>query len=87
MTLRCCASRRRHPGEHDAIIDRETWDRVHAILQESPRKRAMRTRAETPAPLKGLLFGPYGASFSPTHARKGDKLYRQQLETRATAKG
>ena len=25
-----------YPGEHDAIIDRETWDRVHAILQESP---------------------------------------------------
>jgi len=29
-------------GEHDAIIDRETWGRVHAILQESPRKRAAR---------------------------------------------
>ena len=65
-----------YPGEHDAIIDRETWDRVHAILQESPRKRAMRTRAETPAPLKGLLFGPDGAAFSPTHTRKGDRLYR-----------
>jgi hypothetical protein len=29
-----------YPGEHDAIIDRETWDKVHAILQESPRKPA-----------------------------------------------
>ena len=65
-----------YPGEHDAIVDRETWERVHAILQESPRKRAMRTRAETPAPLKGLLFGPDGAAFSPTHTRKGDRLYR-----------
>ena len=33
-------------GEHKAIIDRETWDRVHAILTESPRKRA--ARALTP---------------------------------------
>ncbi len=65
-----------YPGEHDAIIDRETWDRVHAILQESPRKRAARTRADTPALLKGLLFGPDGAAFSPTHTRKGGKLYR-----------
>jgi hypothetical protein len=65
-----------YPGEHDAIIDRATWDRVHAILQESPRKRVMRTRAETPALLKGLLFGPDGAAFSPTHTRKGDRLYR-----------
>ncbi|EAQ26830.1 recombinase family protein [Roseovarius sp. 217] len=65
-----------YPGEHDAIIDRETWDRVHVILQESPRKRAARTRADTPALLKGLLFGPDGAAFSPTHTRKGGKLYR-----------
>ncbi len=32
-----------YPGEHAAIIDRETWDRVHAILRTSPRKRAART--------------------------------------------
>jgi DNA invertase Pin-like site-specific DNA recombinase len=65
-----------YPGEHAAIIDRETWDKVHAILQESPRKRAARTRADTPALLKGLLFGPDGAAFSPTHTRKGGRLYR-----------
>ena len=65
-----------YPGEHDAIIERETWDRVHAILTESPRKRAARTRADTPALLKGLLFGPDGAAFSPTHTRKGGRLYR-----------
>ena len=65
-----------YPGEHDAIVDRETWDRVHTILQESPRKRAARTRADTPALLKGLLFGPDGAAFSPTHTRKGGRLYR-----------
>ena len=65
-----------YPGEHEAIIERETWDKVHAILQESPRKRAARTRADTPALLKGLLFGPDGAAFSPTHTRKGGKLYR-----------
>ncbi|MBM9595995.1 recombinase family protein [Roseitranquillus sediminis] len=68
-----------YPGEHDAIIDREKWDRVHAILQESPRKRAARTRAEAPALLKGLLFGPDGAAFSPTHTRKGDRLYRYYI--------
>jgi hypothetical protein len=65
-----------YPGEHDAVIDREAWDRVQAILLESPRKRAAQTRADTPALLKGLLFGPDGAVFSPTHTRKGDRLYR-----------
>nr|WP_213395107.1 recombinase family protein [Yoonia sp.] len=65
-----------YPGEHDAIIDRAVWDKVHSILTESPRKRAARTRADTPALLKGLLYGPDGAAFSPTHTRKGGKLYR-----------
>jgi site-specific DNA recombinase len=65
-----------YPGEHAAIVDRATWDKVHAILQVSPRKRAARTRADTPALLKGLLYGPDGAAFSPTHTRKGGRLYR-----------
>ncbi|WP_374433349.1 recombinase family protein [Tabrizicola sp.] len=65
-----------YPGEHDAIIDRALWDKVHLILKESPRARGTRTRAQTPALLKGLVFGPDGAAFSPTHTRKGGRLYR-----------
>jgi site-specific DNA recombinase len=65
-----------YPGEHAAIIEREVWDKVHAILTESPRKRAARTRADAPALLRGLLYGPDGAAFSPTHTRKGGRLYR-----------
>ena len=38
-----------YPGEHQAIIDRTLWDRVHTILRESPRKRGAHTRAQTPA--------------------------------------
>ena len=64
-----------YPGEHDAIIERDVWDKVHAILTESPRKRAARTRADTPALLRGLLYGPDDAAFSPTHTRKGGRLY------------
>lgn len=65
-----------YPGEHEAIIDRATWDKVRTILTESPRKRAARTRADTPALLKGLLYGPAGAAFSPSHTRKKGRLYR-----------
>jgi DNA invertase Pin-like site-specific DNA recombinase len=65
-----------YAGEHQRLIDQRTWDHVHSILQESPRLRANNTRSETPALLKGLLYGPDGAAFSPTHTRKGDRLYR-----------
>jgi DNA invertase Pin-like site-specific DNA recombinase len=65
-----------YAGEHERLIDQRTWDHVQSILKESPRLRASNTRAETPALLKGLLHGPDGAAFSPTHTRKGDRLYR-----------
>ena len=65
-----------YPGEHDAIIDADLWDRAHAILQESPRKRASNTRAQTPALLKGLIFSETGAAMTPTTTKKGSKLYR-----------
>jgi DNA invertase Pin-like site-specific DNA recombinase len=68
-----------YPGEHEAIIDRADWDLVHAILQTSPRVRAAQTRSRTPALLKGLLFGPNGQAFSPTHTRKNGKLYRYYI--------
>ena len=29
-----------YPGEHEAIISLDLWDRVHGILRESPRVRA-----------------------------------------------
>jgi hypothetical protein len=65
-----------HPGEHEAILSQALWDRAHAAMAESPRKRAAKARAQTPALLKGLLFGPTGAAMSPTHTRKGGRLYR-----------
>ena len=43
-----------YPGEHEAIVDRALWDKVHSILQESPRQRAANTRSQTPALLKGF---------------------------------
>ena len=70
-----------YPGEHAAIIERSLWDRVHDIIGESPRKRAMRTRAQTPTLLKGLIFGPTGAAMTPAHTRKGGKLYRYYVST------
>ncbi|NPD21214.1 recombinase family protein [Alterinioella nitratireducens] len=65
-----------YPGEHDAIIDDNLWDRAHAILRESPRKRANNSRSRTPALLKGLIFSDTGAAMTPTSTKKGAKLYR-----------
>lgn len=65
-----------YPGEHDAIIDDDLWERAHAILQESPRKRANNSRSRTPALLKGLIISDTGAAMTHTSTKKGAKLYR-----------
>ncbi len=76
-----------YPGEHQAIIDRKLWDQVHAILKQSPRRRAACARAQTPALLKGLLFGPDGAAMSPTHTRKAGRLYRYYISQSVMKQG
>ena len=68
-----------HPGEHEAIVDRALWDKVHAILARNGRQRAANTRAQVPALLKGLLFGPTGHAMSPTHTRRRGRLYRYYI--------
>jgi hypothetical protein len=63
-------------GEHAAIIDRDLWNKVHSILQQSPRQRASNTRTQSPALLKGIIFTETGAAMTPTATKKGSRLYR-----------
>lgn len=76
-----------YPGEHDPIIDKKLWDEAHAILKDSPRTRAGQSRAQTPALLRGKLFGPDGAAMSPTHTRKAGRLYRYYVSQTAMKHG
>jgi site-specific DNA recombinase len=64
-----------YPGEHSAIIDRDLGQGARhpdgkpaQACRPNPRRHA---RAAA-----GLLYGPDGAAFSPTHTRKGGRLYR-----------
>jgi DNA invertase Pin-like site-specific DNA recombinase len=75
-----------YPGEHAAIIERRTWDQVHVLLRESPHSRGNATRNQTPALLKGLLFGVDGLAMSPTHTRRRGRLYRYYV-SQAVLKG
>jgi len=65
-----------YPGEHEAIVSQSLWDKVHATMAEGARAKAGRTRAQTPALLKGIIFDAEGRAMSPSHTRKGQRLYR-----------
>ena len=72
-----------YPGEHAPIIEMVTFERVQAILATNRRQRAASTRRETPALLKGLIFAESGRPMTPTHTRKGLRLYRYYVSTDA----
>lgn len=44
-------------------------------------------RRQTPAPLKGLLYGPDGKAMTPTHTKRGDKRYRYYVTHTANKRG
>ena len=76
-----------YPGEHQAIIDLDLWSKVHAIMGESPRTRANKTRLAGPSLLRGLIFSPNGDAMSPSHTRKGDRLYRYYVTQSVLKRG
>ena len=77
-----------YPGEYDAIIEHKTWDRVRSVLAVNGGKCASRTRASTPAPLKGLMqCGCCSNAMTPSHTRRRGRLYRYYLCTSAIKNG
>jgi site-specific DNA recombinase len=77
-----------YPGEHEAIISREVWDKVHSILDRNHRGRAALTRAKTPAMLKGLIrCGHCDTTMAVTFTRKKGRMYRYYLCLHASKNG
>ena len=71
-----------HAGQHEPIISRQLWDRVHAILAEdsSERMGKTQTRNKTDALLRGLLYGPNGEKYHITFSKKpSGKKYRYYI--------
>jgi hypothetical protein len=70
------ATRAVYPGEHEAIVDRDLWDRVQAALAENRVERAVRSDAASPSLLAGLVRDEDGIPLTPTHANKKGRRYR-----------
>jgi site-specific DNA recombinase len=65
----------RYPGQHEAILDRETWDSVQNQLRD--RAPEQRGRATGPrSPLIGKMFDEAGHRLTPSHATKAGRRYR-----------
>lgn len=70
---------RTYPGLHEAIIDRDTWERVQARLADQTQGEQRGARADTPSPLAGKVVDANGAGLIASHATKGMRRYRYYI--------
>jgi hypothetical protein len=56
-------------------------------MAEPAHRRGAATRAQVPALLKGLIFGPNGRAMSPSHTRRRGRIYRYYVAREAIADG
>lgn len=64
-----------HDGEHEAIIDDDTFAAVQDTLRRNNREKVVGTRIARPSLLTGMLTDPDGSPMSPGRGKKGAKTY------------
>jgi site-specific DNA recombinase len=76
----------RHPGQHEAILERKLWEKVQQRLQNrSPRTLEPRTKV-SPSPLAGKVFDETGEPLYVQAAVKDRRRYRYYV-SRALVRG
>ena len=76
-----------YDGEHDAIVDQKTWDRVQELAKNGSRG-FRRPSNRTTSLLAGILrCSPCDAAMTPTYSQKGHVRYRYYLCTKAHLRG
>ena len=65
-----------YPGNHPAIVEQETWDKVQAQLNDNTQGTQLGPTAKDPSLLAGKVVDQYGEPLVSTHANKGKVRYR-----------
>ena len=77
----------RHPGQHQAIVDRTVWERTQQQLQEHRVRAKSHDSSVEKSPLTGRLVDENGDGLTPSHARKGERKYRYYVSRNFPAQG
>ena len=77
-----------YPGEHEAIVSRDIWEKAQALLRENDRTHGNRSRRRHDALLRGILrCGHCGCGMTHSYARKRGKQYRYYVCVNAMKNG
>ena len=67
------------PGQHEAIIDQENWDKVQGTMSGNRRERTSPINVKAPFLLTGLVFDEAGEPLYQAQASKDGKRYRYYI--------
>jgi site-specific DNA recombinase len=65
-----------YEGEHEAIIDETLWGDAQRMLEDNVKNTRTAKNTKANALLAGLLYDDAGNRMVPSHARKGETVYR-----------
>ncbi|MGH7780576.1 MAG: recombinase family protein [Candidatus Binataceae bacterium] len=78
----------RYPGQHEAILSRELWERVQERLRTGAVRRGEGRKTEAPrSPLAGKLFDETGDPLYVQGAAKGQHRYRYYVSRKRVLNG
>jgi site-specific DNA recombinase len=69
----------RYPGQHEALMDKELWERVQAHLAYNRRGSKTQPRKTELSPLNGKLFDVSGEPLTSVHAKQNERRYRYYI--------
>jgi DNA invertase Pin-like site-specific DNA recombinase len=76
-----------YPAEHAAIVERDLFDQVQALLASNAVERKTGAKANHPSLLTGMIRDGQDRPLSPSHASKGKQRYRYYVSNEAAAEG
>ena len=75
-----------HQGQHESIIDKQLWDKVHLHIADNRIGQKTNLRKTEHCPLAGKLFdASSGERLVPVHANKKGKRYRYYVSKGLTS--
>lgn len=77
-----------YKGQHPAIIDADTWDKIQLLLKDKAAfKRGDDARVTRPSLLIGRVYDETGDRLTPSHSKKNGKRLRYYISHRLAKRG
>lgn len=69
-------------GQHEAIVDREIWDKAQALLEKQAPSRKSEANVDRRCLLTGLIFDETGDRLCPTYAKRKGRILSYYISKR-----